>query len=355
MAQDVFILGAGASQQGGAPLMNNFLDTAFSLYWKNKVSPQNKEHFKKVIEAVGILQHVHSKAHLDHINLESVFATFEMAAALNKFGEYPPSKITALIESMRILIVETIEKTLGFPFIEKSLQPPRPYMEYAKLINHLCQEVVPNRKAAIITFNYDIAVDFALSLSGMPVSYALENSPQGIPLLKLHGSMNWARCTGCKKIVPVNMDEFFSKIPIRFPLPNMFIPIAASLKFFECKACKIPLPIEPVIVPPTWDKSQYREGLRSVWARAAKELTDAERIYVMGFSLPPTDSFFRQLYALGTAGPNPLNRFWVFDVDETGAVEGRFRNLLGSGALPRFNYFKHSFENGIKQLLQSSH
>jgi hypothetical protein len=88
--------------------------------------------------------------------------------------------------------------------------------------------------------------------------------------------------------------------------------------------------------------------------RAALELRDAENIYVIGFSLPTTDEFFRYLYGLGTVGDTILQRFWVVDPDPSGAVEQRFRGLLGPGAEERFRPFKEHFGSFIPKLKRQS-
>lgn len=61
MSNIVFILGAGASQQCGAPLMSDFLDVASNLLRSNAVQEKRTE-FEKVFSAIGALQSVHSKA-----------------------------------------------------------------------------------------------------------------------------------------------------------------------------------------------------------------------------------------------------------------------------------------------------
>lgn len=61
------------------------------------------------------------------------------------------------------------------------------------------------------------------------------------------------------------------------------------------------------------NKEGYCGQLQSVWARAAKELSEALEIYVVGYSYPRSDAFFRYLYALGTVGGPVLRKFWVFD------------------------------------------
>jgi len=88
-------------------------------------------------------------------------------------------------------------------------------------------------------------------------------------------------------------------------------------------------------------------GISKVWKEAANELGDAENIFIIGYSLPETDAFFRYLYALGTVGEKPLKRFWVFDPDSTGVVEERFISLLGPGARDRFLFFEKRFSEAI--------
>jgi hypothetical protein len=87
-----------------------------------------------------------------------------------------------------------------------------------------------------------------------------------------------------------------------------------------------------------------------VWRSAAKELAEAEDILVIGFSLPSTDSFFNHLYALGTEGASIIRRFWVFNPDATGAVENRFRGMLGFGANSRFKCYPVTFDLAINEL-----
>lgn len=83
MRNVVFILGAGASKQCGAPLMNDFLETAFHLWKTNKVQ-EKQEHFERVFRAISALQIVHSKSQIDLDNIESIFTALEMANVLGK-------------------------------------------------------------------------------------------------------------------------------------------------------------------------------------------------------------------------------------------------------------------------------
>ena len=110
---------------------------------------------------------------------------------------------------------------------------------------------------------------------------------------------------------------------------------------------------EPVLVPPTWNKTEYHRNLSDVWSRAAAELGKAENIFIIGYSLPETDTFFKYLYALGSVGANPLKRIWVFNPDSTGLVQKRFHDLLGPAAAARFKYFEKTFQEALPQITQA--
>ena len=105
---------------------------------------------------------------------------------------------------------------------------------------------------------------------------------------------------------------------------------------------------ECLVVPPSWNKSDGRDSLVSVWQQAATELAGASSIIVCGYSLPETDSFFRYLYALGSFGETVLRNFVVFD--PSAEVQDRFRSLLGPGARARFRPRTCAFEAAIAEM-----
>src|SRR5712691_10764033 len=88
---------------------------------------------------------------------------------------------------------------------------------------------------------------------------------------------------------------------------------------------------EPVIVPPTWNKGRYHGAIESVWRRAAKKLSEAETVIIIGYSLPTTDQFFHYLFGLGCVGGHLLRRVILCDPDVE--VAARFRGLLAPAVL----------------------
>jgi hypothetical protein len=134
MSKTVFILGAGASLHANAPLMNSFLDVAEGLMVRREVD-ESAEDFKRVFDALASLSHAHSKATLDVINIESVFAAFEMAQLLGRIGTINVPDIHRLSDAMSRVIVRTLERSVKFPITNSGSVGATPaYMNLVSLI-----------------------------------------------------------------------------------------------------------------------------------------------------------------------------------------------------------------------------
>ena len=356
MSENVFILGAGASRDAGAPLMNEFLDKAYDLSNEGRVG-NFKDSFHLVEEFCQALRVTQSNAALDIHNLESVFALVEMAELLGRLGDtWDRQKLTGLRSAIIEVIVHTLGETIKFPIDSdnRTFGPCPPYGNFAELIYGLWSKW--NREgrapASVITFNYDPCLDDALFRPGLDYDYCLSgNRPTDkLKLLKLHGSLNWTRCELCDphRISYWDVAEF---VP-RTRMSSSGFPLAEMLRKAPALACKHPRnpSCNPFLVPPTYNKGQLHSEIAPVWQAAADELREAENIYVFGFSLPDTDQFFLYLYALGTIGGPFLRNFLVFDPDPKGEVQDRFSKLLGPSVKPKFARKQLTFREAIDKL-----
>ena len=105
----------------------------------------------------------------------------------------------------------------------------------------------------------------------------------------------------------------------------------------------------PVIVPPTWNKSQYHSEISQVWRKAAEELSEAEIIFIIGYSLPKTDMFFRFLYGLGTFSKTHLSKIIVINPDKDS--EDAFRSMIGQGLIDRrFEFWNDTFAKALPKI-----
>jgi hypothetical protein len=332
--------------------MSTFLDRARDLLAAGTVADRTDE-FQTVFKALVRLRDVFYKSGLDLDNIESVFAAFEMAQTIGKFADYSEKEIADLTRSIRVLIVRTLDESIKYT-ADKSGGTPAPpvgYDAFVNLVKAMRRPSGSNSTCSLLTFNYDIALDYALTHGGIPYDYGLE-PPTGkdiLRVLKLHGSLNWGKCPKCGKISAsrLSMDMVLKRAKEHgrecgFGTREFTLPAAQEIAKTNCVNCSCLLSEEPVIVPPTWNKTEGHSQLTNVWRQAAIELGQAENIICMGYSLPESDLFFRYLFALGTVGEAHLRRFWVFDPDPQGVVEERYRRLIGRGIERRFRFFKDS-------------
>lgn len=348
MSEFVFILGAGASKDAGAPLMADFLNVAYRRMREGGLGEVDDD-FKLVFKAIDALRPAYSHFKIDlSDNVESVFAAFEMAKLIGQLGLLSSAEIDRLPKAMRTVIEKVLFETIRYPISDKRIWPPTPYYDFTRLIIDIVGEMKRYEKVTLITFNYDLCLDYSLAFSNVPFRYCLEGEePHGVKLLKLHGSLNWVPCSDCKKVVFWPLKNFFQNR--HFSLDENSGPfkldISKDLKGF--RHCGNAVTDGPFIIPPTWNKTQHHQVIDHVWTAAGAELSDAVNIVVCGYSLPQTDHFFRYLLALGTVRMERLGNFLVFDPDERGDVQPRFEEILGPIVERRFRFDKAVFNGAI--------
>jgi NAD-dependent SIR2 family protein deacetylase len=358
----VIILGAGASKDAGAPVMNDFLDDAERFLLSGELEGEDRQAFEAVFRGIASLQRIYAKSYLELRNLEAVFAAFEMAELLNIHLDSPELPGKLLTDSIRRLIVVTLEKSIRFPVSDRNIKPTHSY-------GHLAQAIYVAREQqaadiTIITFNYDIALDFALHYHNVGYEYCLDSAVQTnvLRLLKLHGSLNWVHCPDCNepfhwswkelKESP-HFQELFRGLLTNKP-STVEMPVASWLQHLNrnCGKCGKVLALpQPVIVPPTWSKGEYHRHLQLVWQQAASALSEANSIVVSGYSLPETDHFFRYLFALGSISDTRLKRFVVLDPNIE-KVSPLFQRLLGPMVKDRYEPDKQDFGGFVNNMIK---
>jgi NAD-dependent SIR2 family protein deacetylase len=121
---------------------------------------------------------------------------------------------------------------------------------------------------SVITFNYDLCLDWALHVGGLRPDYRLPNDgPEGrgsIDILKLHGSLNWAKCEHCG-IIPKRLSDL-TKIMLPAGDGTARLTVSDKIAFQTCDKCSKRFSREPVIVPPTWNKGRFSsDSMKTVW------------------------------------------------------------------------------------------
>jgi hypothetical protein len=354
MARTVYVFGAGASAHLGVPVMGRFIDVADDLRRSTEVSHDAFELFFKLIQ--DRLPQLHAKSVVDLTNIESVFSLVEMGSLVGRLPGTPENEVGSARLATRRVLAETVEETCLFAVSQGQWQPSSPYLSIANQVE-LSNKSAPSSSIALITFNYDLGLDFALHWSNLVIDYGLDSQvqPGKVPLLKLHGSLNWTACDVCGLIRPLAFEQIFRlEGNRRLRAGTTRFPLRASrcLSNLGSHCSKSPIDREPALVPPSWNKTQYQQQFKQIWRHAAKELSEADDIRVIGYSLPQSDAFFRDLLALGLAGTSRLKSFTV--IDPLADVAERFQTLLGPDARGRFRHYKDGFENYSKAVLNHS-
>lgn len=318
MEKILFIFGAGASAEGGAPLMGNFLDKANKILFDKKISLRNRDDFKRVFGNIDKLRNgqIEEKLNkeIDWNNIESVFSVFEEIQSIEDLAISPEDK-KSLLPSLKGLIFETLAQSIIFPHsVRKDVeyrQPPYPYGLFATLLDKIKGD--PKYNISLITFNYDISLDYALNLLCLPYGYSLDGDYPTIPLLKPHGSLNWAICDKCGRISHITFAEYGQRYFNSYQLnehmrkmgrepqigKNMHLEMFNLLNKHECPYCRVESlskPIfckeEPFIIAPV--KSKNYEKLQTIHNKVEEEIISADYIYIIGYSFPESDNYIRR-------------------------------------------------------------
>jgi len=361
MAKNVFILGAGASAHAGVPLMKDFYDEAINLYLKKQLDFEDLGSFE-LIENIylNIIRKIYANFNFDPElrNVETIFSIIDMSRitgkipGLNELPIKPIPDLSLLNLHINKFISRTIEKKTYFELSPLgTINSPE---EYSSFTNRILKWITSNDilGCCIITFNYDIALDYVIEVTfgheyldyGFP-DYGINTArPTGsTKLLKMHGSINWTRCRECNAVQAVNISD-----TCRITPSINRIEISKKFKEVKCAKCeKYALGPSSIIVPPTWNKTENIE-IENIWKQSAQELSEAKNIFIIGYSFPKTDLFFQYLLALGTINIMNLERFWVFD--KNSKIDDKYIGLLNYDIKRKYRFFKMPFIDAISIL-----
>ncbi len=190
----------------------------------------------------------------------------------------------------------------------------------------------PNHRVTIISTNYDIEleqalyarltynvfdqVDFGLSVREIASGTVYPRPPGAkFALFKLHGSLNWLRCSVCDNVYvnPAGAIAYLS-----FLLGDGAERRTAQLPWLaererdganECHCGARPL--RHVIVAPSLVRDIRDPVLQGIWRNALESLRRAEKWIIAGYSLPPEDVSIRSMLlrayqARDTGGPEVI-------------------------------------------------
>ena len=335
VGKTIYVLGAGCSHHTGAPLLRDFLVNA-RLLMESQRELVYKESFERIFKWVDNLRSASYYVELDLDNLEHIFSLADM---LRQIGSEEGEKY---FSDLRYVVMETLDRC-QLRYEKKQLKPDGAYFRFMELLrklniqrrDHIAQGAGSFEKDVIITFNYDVMLDYAMQFQSISPNYCLSVLPitGEFKFLKLHGSTNWAYCHDCGhplqivKATPIPPGHILDPFVKDGDQIN-FRMVTNVLRNTECENCKKKGTLEPIVIPPTWSKAIVKSPLVKVWEAAVDEIRDAFQIVVIGYSMPTTDTFFQYLLTLGLASNATFHRVVVVNRDDSDALRQRYLRVF---------------------------
>lgn len=360
--KNVFILGAGASVEAGAPIMRDFFDKTEDLLFSKQISIESdRESILSVFELIKKSLSSYANSNIDLNNIETIFGLLEMALIVKELYEYNEEQIIKLRSDLITLIVRTLEQTTRIKTDSTGFSTSASY-------HTLCEIIKSDGfdKNTVISFNYDMAFEAAFSAIGQKgyldygFDYIKTNPVVEHPLgyYKLHGSINWFEnydnsSLGVIDITKISRFTVFNNhvenhIKMRgkdvLSISELRSAISENPFFSFLNDCSP----TPFIIPPSWNKSAYHHAVGHIWQKAVKAITEASNIYIIGYSLPQSDLFFKYLFTLGTLQNSRIRSLKVYDPNPN--IEQNYRDMLGKGIQSRFSFHPQTFSAAIADI-----
>lgn len=306
----VYILGAGASAGYDksevslrSPTARDFFKKAMQLIDKNAIEGQRFHNLFNFLEKYYCFKKEDIKE--KELDIEEVLTMLDLETSKNE------------LKMARKELLEMIFLTLN-----KILYGKRcPY--HKKLIENL------KPTDTLITFNWDLLVDNVLSERDVPdykgnfSAFYIDNQwrrscgySNGPGLIKLHGSLNWMACKKCNK-------NYCYVLSGKVAADQVINPEDPKTL---CPGCQKQM--EPIIIPPTLAKRYSNELLDSLWAEASNSIKEANKIIIIGYSLPVTDFKAKWLFMKSVAmRRRPLETLTIVD-KYPDALGDKFKGLF---------------------------
>jgi hypothetical protein len=350
----VVIFGAGATCACGGPLTNEILPDAF----KPTVRPEiEREYYIDLLDQFLIENfHVPSRAEdrteTDYPALPLLLSLVDKAIDRNQTmgPNWSVDKLRQVRRALQYMVFALLEYKLRR--LKKAY--------YGDLLKALD----PNRinPPTIISLNYDIIIDNAMvqhyeRLPDYGCDIATERY-QALPrfgsLFKIHGSLNWSYCPNCDRL-----DLGVSKSGSTYKMLEELYqvnPLEArySCHGFPCPHCTTF--VEPILITPTQLKDYRNPHVSQVWVGAEQALRRAQRVFIVGYSLPDDDLDVIYLLKRGLGQLAQQNPGDITVVEKTRdqstppisdhPVGRRFRTIFG----PKVNWRTDGFEGLIASL-----
>lgn len=293
MTSRVIILGAGFSIPAGIPQQNQILKSIFNikladLSHLDTAIPDDIELFKK------FYQYFVKKDNYFEIHLEDIYTSIDKAIVRQRnIGVFDASLLLYIRESLDRLIGYVINREIKSDDIEK----------YKEKLSFFFDK---KKKIKFISLNWDFLLEKVLLEMNFKIDYEIplkfteDIKGKGIAVLKPHGSLNWKLCPICEKIFAFFENEIWHCKNCHGIYSNEVSLMNELIK----KRIIIKERLIPLLVTPTFLKSNFVPQLNLIMQFFYEYLIEADELHFIGYSLPLSDHDIRSVL-LSAKSVNP--------------------------------------------------
>jgi hypothetical protein len=308
----VFVIGSGFSASMGLPTLNNIFNEIMMM--PERPGESDKENIYSTLEILY--------PHFRRLKTPSSFPPLEEFLSLIDLAKDLPFIEDGYWKIKKISVLRLLTDYLA----KKSLEA-----EEDELLNSFIKKL--GYGDVIITFNWDNLIERCLLKQGKAINFK-ERDDNAVTLLKLHGSLNWARIpegTGLKN--PDSVTWLHERI--------------CHTKDYSYYDFWDVLDEPPFIVLPTITKNPPAESfLKSLWDEAFQSLLIGEQISIIGYSIPEYDLQARTLLVMGLH-TNMSGREKYSVIDPNPDISGKYYALIN----PEIKFIQGKFSEEVLPII----
>lgn len=228
---------------------------------------------------------------------------------------------TGAIKQVRDRFLRSLGAYL-WSFQDKEMSQDHPLRKFVRLF---CKHVV------YITFNYDLTLETALSLERIPYSYGIPFPPNGVAIIKPHGSINWFYKT--RDFPHQEASQWFDLGPTMVCYSQL-----QSAKWWSDRP--------PAIIPPAPSKRIEGNEFKRMWTSFSSVVHSTCKTAIVGYSLPEADRLTRLILRRSVLVPRQLD---ILVVNHNTSIEKVYKENVSDN----IQFFSRKFEEWA-QILEDS-
>jgi hypothetical protein len=306
----VYIVGAGFSKYAGLPLQSDFTEALLASR-SDRAHPMHPliSHLETFIH--DAFDHSESAKAKHWPNLEDLFTNIDLAANTGHHlgATHAPSKLRT---TRRVLLARVM-----YMLNERYLEAEKNKADDWRKLDGFFKDLDADR-SAFISINWDTVIERRLEERRKLVNFdyrcgalsarfpgkgnvvaerKLAKDSKQVPVVKIHGSVNWLYCDNCRQLYWFPADD-----AIRVAMQLITIPEAKMLNVQWPEACEKwrclncpTVPLTTRIATFSFLKALDFPMFERSWVSAERLLRNASKWVFIGYSLPGADYEFKHL------------------------------------------------------------